>query len=65
MRGASDNNLLGFLQKKSLFQHSPTKPLPRKRAKSKSKADNESIVMRINDKDRDGVPSLIQNNHSQ
>ena len=46
-----DNGLLGFLQKRSLFQNEP-KHVPRKRnASSRSNDDRNSIINKINQKD--------------
>jgi hypothetical protein len=63
---AQDNNLLGFLKKKSLFNQSPVRHPNGKRSRSKSKDLKESIIRKINEKDIDEEqpPRFYQNNHS-
>ncbi len=46
---SNEDNLLGFLKKKSLFNQSPTRN-PGKRSRSKSK-DKDSIIKKFNDND--------------
>lgn len=46
-----DNNLIGFLKKRSLFQQSPSKNIVRKISRSKSrevKEETNSIIDRLN-----------------
>ena len=54
-----DNNLLGFLKKKSLFNQSPVRHPNGKRSRSKSKDLKESIIRKINEKDIDGSSEPI------
>jgi len=60
----NDNSLLNFLKKKSLFQHSPTKNLVRRRSKSKSKDGRDSIIRKINDNDIEDQAQAPRLNHN-
>ena len=57
-----DNGLLGFLQKKSLFETEGTRRVPRKRTNSRTIEDRNSIINKISSLDDN---ANYQNNQQQ